>query len=182
MPRCWTVIGVPRFKDRQHEAHQTARGDALHRPAMSNLASQYLGDVVAVLDNRFSSHKLSLTMNRDERQRLDYALGRRKRPRTLRCRWCNSKIEIESRGRVPEFCSQSCRQRAYEQRKWARPAAVELVARDLATAKVREAIRAEAWNLLRQIGVVSAPQPPPAPTRSPKPTLRLVKPEPAENT
>jgi hypothetical protein len=139
---------VLRFSDRQHDSHQTARGDSLHGTTMSNLASQYLGDVVAVFDNRFSSHKLSLTMNRDERRRLDYALGRQKRPRTLRCRWCKTKIEIKPRGRVAEFCSQTCRQRAYEQRKWTRPVAIEAVAGDLATTKVREAIRAEAWSLL----------------------------------
>jgi hypothetical protein len=83
----------------------------------------------------------SLTMNRDDRRRLDYALGRRKRPRTLRCRWCNSKIEIKPRGRVPEFCSQTCRQRAYEQRKWARPATVEMVARDLAQGSERRSVQ-----------------------------------------
>ena len=105
-----------------------------------------------------------------------------KRPRTLRCRWCNSKIEIKPRGRVPEFCSQTCRQRAYEQRKWARPAAVEMVARDLATAKVREVVRSEAWHLLRQMGLVVAAEPPPTPKKPRKPTLRLVKPEPAEDT
>src|SRR5690349_13404778 len=104
-------------------------------------------------------------MNRDERQRLDYALGRRKRPRTLHCRWCKTKIEIKPRGRVAEFCSQTCRQRAYEQWKWARPTAVELIARDLATAKVREAIRAELWTLLRERGLVAAAEPPPAPKK-----------------
>jgi hypothetical protein len=119
-----------------------------------------------------------LTMNRDEPQRLDYALGRRKRPRTLRCRWCNTKIEIKPRGRVAEFCSQTCRQRAYEQRKWARPAPVELLARDLATAKFREAVRAELWSLLRERGLVPAAEPPPLPKKPRKPNLRLVKPEP----
>jgi hypothetical protein len=51
--------------------------------------------------------------------------------------------EIKPRGRVPEFYSQTCRQRAYEKRKWAPPAAVELVARELAPPKVQAVIRAE---------------------------------------
>ena len=135
-----------------------------------------------VLDKGIPSGVWSVTMNRDERRRLDYALGRRKRLRTLRCHRCNTKIEIKPRGRTPDFCSQTCRQRAYEQRKWARPAAVESLARDLATAKVREAIRAEVWSLLREIGLVAAAEPTPAPRKPRKPTLRLVKPEPAEDT
>jgi hypothetical protein len=53
-----------------------------------------------------------------------------------------------------------------------------LVARDLATAKVREAIRAEVWSLLREIGLVAAAEPQPMPKKPRKPTLRLVKPEP----
>jgi hypothetical protein len=43
--------------------------------------------------------------------------------------------------RPPTFCSRSCRQRAYERRKWLRPHPVELLARDLDTAAVRDLIR-----------------------------------------
>ena len=51
---------------------------------------------------------------------------------------------------------------AYEQRKWARPAPVELLARDLVTAKFREAVRAEISNFLREIGLVAAVERPAA--------------------
>ena len=88
------------------------------------------------------------------------------------------RLKFKSRGRVAEFCSQTCRQPGYEQRKWARPAAIEVVAQHLAAAKVREAIRAEVWSLLREIGLVAAAEPPPMPKKPGKPTLRLVKPEP----
>lgn len=125
-----------------------------------------------------TAHSVTDIVTDDGRRRLDYALGRGKRPRTLHCRWCKTKIEIKSRGRVAEFCSQTCRQPGYEQRKWARPAAIEVVAQHLAAAKVREAIRAEVWSLLREIGLVAAAEPPPMPKKPGKPTLRLVKPEP----
>jgi hypothetical protein len=66
-------------------------------------------------------------------------------------------------------------------RKWRRPAAVELLARDLATAKVRDAIRIEVWALLRQAGLVREPEPPPSPRRQRrKPDLRLVEPRPVD--
>ena len=32
------------------------------------------------------------------------------------CAWCHKEIEVTPRGRPRKFCSQSCRQRAYEQR------------------------------------------------------------------
>jgi hypothetical protein len=125
-----------------------------------------------------SSQISSLTKKSDERRRIDYTLGRCDRPRTLRCRRCNAMIKVNPHGRIPEFCSQTCRQRAYEKRKWARPAAIEIVARDLATTKLRAAIRAETLSVMRQMGFVSAPEPPPPPKKKPKPMLRLVTNEP----
>lgn len=32
------------------------------------------------------------------------------------CQWCHKEFESSGRGRPRKFCSQSCRQRAYEQR------------------------------------------------------------------
>src|SRR4030095_10430906 len=44
-----------------------------------------------------------------------------KRPTTLRCQWCKKKIAVKSRGRLPAYCSHSCRQRAHERAKWQQP-------------------------------------------------------------
>ncbi len=58
-------------------------------------------------------------------------------------------------------------------RKYRRPGAVEALAADLAHVRVREWLRQEIWNLLRQAGLVAAPEPPVLPRR-PKPALRIV--------
>jgi hypothetical protein len=132
-----------------------------------------------------SSHIVSMTMKelraphaqvlRDEFRRSRYFLGWAKRPKTLRCQWCKTKLKVAPRGRLPVFCCQTCRQRAYERRKWSRPHAVEALAKDIATARVRGAIRQEIWMALRELGLTTEPEPPP---RSPgsRPALRLVKP------
>jgi hypothetical protein len=79
-------------------------------------------------------------------------------------------MKVAPRGRLPSFCCQTCRQRDYERRKWTRPHAVELLARDLGTAKVRSEIQREVWAALRQLGITPPPQPPRRPA-----TLRLVE-------
>jgi hypothetical protein len=55
---------------------------------------------------------------------------------------------------------------------------VELLARDLATAKVRAFIRAEIWSLLEAAGLIAPNQPPPLPpkTRRKPAYLRVVEP------
>jgi hypothetical protein len=65
----------------------------------------------------------------------------RRRPKTARCQRCKAKIKIKSRGRVPKFCSATCRQLAYERRKWQRPTPIELAAKFRASYEVRSAIR-----------------------------------------
>jgi len=129
-----------------------------------------------------SSQFTSLTMNRELTRRFAYAMGYVKRPKTLHCLRCNAKMTVKPRGRLPTFCSQSCRQRAYEQKKWSRPHPVELLAKDLARADVREAIRSEALNLFNQVlkhlgWDLSAQQLLPAPRPKKKPYLRLVDPD-----
>ena len=44
-----------------------------------------------------------------------------KRPKTLRCQWCKKKIAVKPHGRLPAYCSHSCRQRAHERAKWQQP-------------------------------------------------------------
>ena len=62
-------------------------------------------------------------------------------------------------------------------RKYRRPRAVEALAADLAHVRVREWLRQEIWNLLREAGLVAAPEPTALPRR-PKPPLRIVEPDP----
>jgi hypothetical protein len=100
-----------------------------------------------------------------------------KRPKTARCGFCKARLKIKPRGRVPTFCSQGCRQRAYQRRRWQRPHPIELLARDLATVQVRDVIRAEIWAIMVQLGWVDERAPAPKPPRTgPKPPLRLVEP------
>jgi hypothetical protein len=96
----------------------------------------------------------------------------RLRRRSLRCPVCKLRFKVNSRGRPPTFCSQSCRQRAYEQRRWSRPHPVELLARDIDTARVRDVIRQELREALLAAGII-LPPPAPRPKRR-GPPLRLV--------
>ena len=52
---------------------------------------------------------------------------------TLTCGWCGREISLAARGRTPKWCSQSCRQRAWEQRRAAVSglAAVDIVVRTI---------------------------------------------------
>ena len=112
-----------------------------------------------------------------DNRRFNYALkktygGKAKRPKTLRCLWCREKIAVKPQGRLPRFCSHSCRQRAYERAKWQQPHLLQLH-KDLRRSAIRTEIRKEAWELLRQMGLVEAAAPPEKP-RSKRPILRVV--------
>jgi hypothetical protein len=50
---------------------------------------------------------------------------------TLACGWCGSPVDIPARGRVPKWCSSSCRHRAWEMARAAESgrAAVQVVDR-----------------------------------------------------
>lgn len=44
--------------------------------------------------------------------------GRRRRPgQTAECGWCGQPVPVPSRGRIPSWCSSSCRHRAWEARR-----------------------------------------------------------------
>jgi hypothetical protein len=118
-----------------------------------------------------------MPLTRDQRRRMEYTMGRAPRPKTVRCRWCNGRIKVKAQGRVPEFCSQSCRQRAHERRKWQRPQPVELLAQDIAKWRVRNFLRAEIWAVLQEAGFVRQQQPAPLAPRTPRhdSKLRLVE-------
>ena len=90
----------------------------------------------------------------------------RRRPKTVGCRGCGKRIKVSAKGRVPTFCGQSCKQRAYLKRRRVGP--MELLAQDIATVKVRAVIRDEIWKILTQAGLVGGnlPPPPPKPRRA----------------
>src|SRR5262245_30628188 len=98
----------------------------------------------------------------------------KRRPRTVRCRRCKAKIKVRPKGRVPIFCSRNCRQRAYEHNRALRPTLLpmSILARDLDTVWVRDAIRAEIRAILRGMGL-DPPTPPHKPER--KTHLHVVK-------
>jgi hypothetical protein len=92
------------------------------------------------------------------------------RPKTLRCMWCNGIIHVGAKGKLPDYCKPSCRQRAYEMRKWRQPHLAAL-RQDYTTILRRDAIRAEILAILRDAGV-PFPDPPQPRKRA---TLRVVE-------
>jgi hypothetical protein len=96
----------------------------------------------------------------------------RLRRRSVRCPVCKKRFKVNPRGRPPTFCSRSCRQRAYEQRRWSRPHPIELLARGIDTARVRDVIRQEVREALLAAGII-LPPPAPKPKRR-GPPLRLI--------
>jgi len=99
-----------------------------------------------------------------------------KRPKTIRCRFCKKKVRASKRGRVNLYCSASCRQNHYQARKWAQLGPVAALNRDIWSMEFRTAVRKELWLVLREVGLVGDPTPPPVP-RTPRrgPALRVVE-------
>ena len=97
---------------------------------------------------------------------------RRRRPRTVRCIRCKKSIKLKAKGRVPFYCSASCRQRSYLITKYRGPA--ELLQQDISTVRFRDFIRREILAILQHAGLIpAAPEPPPPP--KPPSRLRLVE-------
>jgi hypothetical protein len=109
-----------------------------------------------------------------DKRRIAFEMRRGPRPKTLHCVGCRKKFDVQARGRLPLFCSQSCRQRAYEKRRWSRPSVVEALAQDLATSEGRAIMRNEVLAILRQYRLITYPTPPPTPARK-RPELRLIE-------
>ena len=83
---------------------------------------------------------------------------------------------MKGRGRLPSYCSSTCKQGAYLRRKYRGP--MELLEQDLASMRFRSFLRQEIWAVLREAGLASEPEPqPPAPTRPGRdqPRLRVVE-------
>lgn len=60
--------------------------------------------------------------------------GRRIPGQMVRCGWCDAHVQVPSRGRVPKWCSPTCRHRAWEQKRAAESgrSAVEVVQQPVA--------------------------------------------------
>src|ERR1700752_4239898 len=89
-----------------------------------------------------------------------------RRPRGVRCRHCKAAIKVAPRGPLPLYCCDSCRQLAYQKRRYTGP--MELLAQDIATMPVREVIRREVWDILVQLGIAPKNVPPPPKPKGPK--------------
>jgi hypothetical protein len=66
---------------------------------------------------------------------------------TVRCVRCKTKIKIKGRGRVPKFCSPTCRQLTYEQRKWQRPTPVVFWLRTLLRSEFASFAKAHGYTI-----------------------------------
>ena len=108
-------------------------------------------------------------------------LNKIKRPKSAKCASCRERFRVKAKGRVPTYCSQSCKQMGYLRRKLLGPMPLLLLRKDIATVQVRDAIRREVWSIMQQAGLVlpQRPVPPPPRTKS-KPALRIVTSQPPE--
>ena len=80
---------------------------------------------------------------------------RARRKRT--CAWCREKFSPLGRGRPPRYCSDSCRQRAYEKRRAQRPSiggALKALKRDLAQSQMDAHIREVVVQVLEDCGLI----------------------------
>ncbi|MCA1781868.1 MAG: hypothetical protein ABR616_19705 [Dermatophilaceae bacterium] len=89
------------------------------------------------------------TASNEEPQSDLVARRKRRSPRVtggvVQCGWCGQSTPIPFRGRVPKWCSSSCRHRAWEQRRAAASGlcAVEVVDREIETVTVKTVIKPE---------------------------------------
>lgn len=60
--------------------------------------------------------------------------GRRLPGQTVQCGWCGAQVRVPARGRVPKWCSSTCRHRAWEQKRAVESgrSAVEVVQQEVA--------------------------------------------------
>jgi hypothetical protein len=96
--------------------HKTGRSQARSRTA----ASRPTGSVAATTDVAIAEEP---------------AHGNERRRAATTCGWCGTAMEPKAQGRIPKWCSASCRQRAWEQARAAKSGrlAVEVVERRVET-------------------------------------------------
>jgi hypothetical protein len=98
---------------------------------------------------------------------VEESVSKSKRPR---CAYCKAPLPKATRGRRPNYCKASHRQRAYEMRRAAARAPQVLMQRDIGNALSEALI----IRTLKKLGVLP-PEPPPRPKLPAKPRLRVVK-------
>jgi hypothetical protein len=64
-----------------------------------------------------------------------------------KCNWCKKRFKPRVAGRPALFCSASCRQRAYERRKWTPHSASDALALDLLSPAARRKMIAEVRHI-----------------------------------
>lgn len=69
--------------------------------------------------------------------------NKRRQAQTIQCGWCERLIALRSTGRMPRWCSDTCRHRAWEQRRAAASGrtAVEIIERIVEVEKPVEVVR-----------------------------------------
>ena len=76
----------------------------------------------------------------------------KKRPRKLRCANCKKFFVVPKRGRPPLYCSGSCRQLAYQKRRWRLPTLMDALNKDLADVAKRRVKTETLASLLDSTG------------------------------
>ena len=74
------------------------------------------------------------------------------RPRVLRCARCGRRIKVAATGRLPVYCTASCKSMAYAKRTRAM--------KKLPPASTDDEHRRALWNALREFGLVIGEMPP----------------------
>lgn len=92
------------------------------------------------------------------------------------CAHCKARFRPTGKGRPPRYCSASCRQRAYEQRRIARlveqQLPVRLLEADMGDMRLRALVREEVEKVLGPAPSATRSRPS---KREAKPNLRLIK-------
>jgi len=75
---------------------------------------------------------------------------------TVACGWCGAAVTVPSRGRIPKWCSATCRHRAWEQRRAATSgrAAIEVVDRPVEVVRTITKVQ----RVIVQAPIAAAPQ------------------------
>ena len=78
------------------------------------------------------------------------------RPKTVHCLKCKRRIKVKPVGRIPTFCSASCRQMAFKKLSRAKRLT-------LPPAPTRDELSIRMWEMLTEFNLVSGDLPPPKP-------------------
>ena len=92
-----------------------------------------------------------------------------------KCKQCKRKFRPKAKGRRPLYCSDSCRQRAYERRRIEKEIAqripMRLLGGDMEGIKTRDGVTRAVVDVLRELGLIATPS---FPTKR-GPKLRVIQ-------